>query len=300
MTAVLNESITTAYYGNEPVSPTAEGPTPVIPPEPPAEDDSADVYLVTAEELRSVSQFGEGSEAELISPKTAYAGYLIRSGVGKDLFTSQSAEGFPWGLPNALFGLEQSTDAREKGLLELLQTALPNVPDTSKRPYNIYSTPVWTSPIWNEVGTHYVRHQRTEHPSGAFFDAVLSFEQSSEDATEEDLADALRDLQEINDEAEEEGMPPPSELAIANADRLIRAIYDILPCQYLVELLPEGVIAITVPSGFRCSAMLLCESEGGILCSVNMNGKLQRNRYTHVDQLPDRFLHDALSKLRRE
>ena len=297
MTAVLNESITTAYYGDEPVSPTAEGPAPVIPPEPPAEDDSADVYLVTAEGLRSVSQFGEGSEAELISPKTAYAEYLIRSGVGKDLFTSQSAEGFPWGPPNALFGLEQSTDAREK---ELLLTALPNVLDTSKRPYNIYSTPVWTSPIWNEVGTHHVRHQKTEHPSGAFFDAVLSFEQSSEDAKEEDLANALRDLHEINEEADEEGIPPPSESAIANADRLIRAIYDILPRQYLVELLPEGVIAITVPGGFRCSVMLLCESEGGILCSVNMNGKHQRKRYTHVDQLPDRFLHDALSKLGRE
>ena len=128
----------------------------------------------------------------------------------------------------------------------------------------------------------------------------FSFEQSSEDAKEEDLADALRDLQEINDEADEEGMQPPSELAIANADSLIREIYDILPRQYLVELLPEGVIAITVPGGFRCSVMLLCESEGGILCSVNMNGKLQRNRYTHVDQLPDKFLSDALSKLGRE
>ena len=297
MTAVLNESITTAYYGNEPVSPTAEGPTPVIPPEPPAEDDSADVYPITAEELRSVYQSGEGSESRLISPKTAYAGYLIWSGVGEDLFTSQSAEGSPVELPDALFGLEQSSDAREKGLSESLQAALHNIFDISKRPYNIYSMPVGTSPMWNEVGKRHVRHQRTEHPSGAFFDAVFSFEQSSKDAKEEDLADALRDLQEINDEADEEGIPPPSESAIANADSLIRKSYDILPRQYLVELLPEGVIAITVPGGFRCSVMLLCESEGGILCSVNMNGKLQRNRYTHVDQLPDKFLRDALSKL---
>ena len=301
MTAVLNESITTAYHGNEPISPTAEGPTPVIPPEPPAEDDSADVYLVTAEGLRSVSEFGEGSEAELISPKTAYAGYLIRSGVGKDLLTSQSAEDFPWGPPNALFGLEQSTDAREKGLSELLLTAVPNVLYTSKQPYSTHSMPVRTSLTWNELGKHPVWHQRIEHPSGAFFDAVLSFEQIVENATEEDLpvplANALLDLKEINDEADEEGIPPPSESAIANADSLIRKSYDILPRQYLVELLPEGVIAITIPGGFRCSVMLLCESEGGILCSVNMNGKLQRNRYTHVDQLPDKFLRDALSKL---
>ncbi len=128
---------------------------------------------------------------------------------------------------------------------------------------------------------------------------LVAPEQSNKDAKEEGLADALRDLQEINDEADEEGMPPPSELAIANADRLIRAIYDILPCQYLVELLPEGVIAITVPGGFRCSVMLLCESEGGILCSVNMNGKHRRKRYSYANQLPDRFLREALSELGR-
>ena len=306
MTAVFDESVPITYNWNEPASPTAVGPTPVISPEPPAEDDSADVYPdpVTAEELLSVSQFREGSEAELISPTTAYAGYLMWGGVGEYLFTSQSTEGVPGGLPNALFGLEQSSDAREKGLSESLQTAVPNVLYTSKQPYNIYSMPVGTSPVWNEVGKHHVPGLTPENRTFAFFDAVLSFEQIVENATEEDLpaplANALLDLHEINDEADEEGIPPPSESAIANADRLIRAIYDILPRQYLVELLPEGVIAITIPGGFRCSVMLLCESEGGILCSVNMNGKHQRNRYTHVDQLPDRFLHDALSKLRRE
>ena len=306
MTAVFDESVPITYDWNEPASPTAVGPTPVISLEPPAEDDSADVYPdpVTAEELRSVFQFGEGSEAGLIPPKTAYAGYLMQGGVGEYLFTRQSTEGIPGGLPNALFGLEQSSDAREKGLSESLQTAVPNVLYTSKQPYNIYSMPVWTSPVWNEVGKLHVWHQITEHPYGAFFDAVLSFEQTVENVTEEDLpaplANALLDLHEINDEADEEGIPPPSELAIANADRLIREIYDILPRQYLVELLPGGVIAITIPGGFRRSVILLCESEGGALCSVNMNGEHRRKRYPHADQLPDRFLREALSELGRE
>ena len=129
----------------------------------------------------------------------------------------------------------------------------------------------------------------------------FSFEQSSEDAKERGPRRRLtRSPRDKRRGRKTRGMQPPSELAIANADSLIREIYDILPRQYLVELLPEGVIAITVPGGFRCSVMLLCESEEGILCSVNMNGKLQRNRYTHVDQLPDKFLSDALSKLGRE
>ena len=133
----------------------------------------------------------------------------------------------------------------------------------------------------------------------ASLDAVLP-----ENAMEKDvpapLAEALRDLNEINDEAEEEGIAPPSELAIANADRLIRATYDILPRQYLVELLPEEVIAITIPGGFRRSVMLFCEPDGSALCSVNMNGKHRDREYLHTDQLPDTFLIEALSELGRE
>ena len=133
----------------------------------------------------------------------------------------------------------------------------------------------------------------------ASLDAVLP-ENAMEEAVPAPLAEALRDLNEINDEAEEEGIAPPSELAITNADRLLRATYDILPRQYLVGLLPEGVIAITIPGGFRCSVALLCESDGGALCSVNMNGEHRRKRYPHTDQLPDRFIREALSELGQE
>ena len=142
-------------------------------------------------------------------------------------------------------------------------------------------------------------HDLTSRMFRASLDAVLP-----ENAMEEDvpapLAEALRDLNEINDEADEEGIARPSELAIANADRLLRAIYGILPRQYLVELLPEGVIAIRIPGGFRRSVALLCESDGGALCSVNMKGKHRRKRYPHTDQLPDRFIREALNELGRE
>ena len=147
------------------------------------------------------------------------------------------------------------------------------------------------------------RENDAERLSKAFPDALVGLKQIDEDAGKEDLplqlANALRDLDELNDEAAEEGIAPPSESAIANADRLLRAIYDILPRQYLVELLPEGIIAITVPGGFRRSVMLLCESDSGALCSVNMNGEHRRKRYAHADQLPDRFLSEALSELGR-
>ena len=145
------------------------------------------------------------------------------------------------------------------------------------------------------------RKDDAERLSKAFPDSLVGLKQIDEDARKEDLpvqlANALRDLDELNDEAAEEGIEPPTESAIANANRLLRAIYDILPRQYLVELLPEGIIAITVPGGFRRSVMLLCESDSGALCSVNMNGKHRRKRYAHADQLPDRFLSEALSEI---
>ena len=135
-------------------------------------------------------------------------------------------------------------------------------------------------------------------PSSPF---LVGLEHRSEDAKEDDLpvllSNALRDLDELNDEAAEEGIEQPTESTIANANRLLRAICAILPRQYLVELLPEGIIAITVPGGFRRSVMLLCESDSGALCSVNMNGKHRRKRYAHADQLPDRFLNEALSEI---
>ena len=143
----------------------------------------------------------------------------------------------------------------------------------------------------------------TQDTTSRAFEAFLNVV-PAKSPTEEDvpapLAEALRDLNEINDEAEEEGIAPPSELAIANADRLIRATYDILPRQYLVELLPERVIAITIPGGFRRSVMLFCESDGSALCSVNMNGKHRDKEYLHTDHLPDTFLIEALSELGRE
>lgn len=291
MNALLGESVSATHYGNEPISSTAVGPilsTPP-PPEPSREDDSADVY--------------PGREAKLISPEIASAETSSWSRAEKHPFTSWIAEDFSTPT-DPLFSPEQINKTREASLSESLQTTLQNVLEISQRPYNIHSMPGWASSMWNEVGKHYVWHQSTEHISEEFINASFSLEQSSKNAKEEDipapLADALRDLHEINDEADEEGISPPSETAIANSDRLIRAIYDIVPRQYLVELLPEGVIAITIPGGFRCSVMLLCESAGGVLCSVNMNGEHRRKRYPHAYQLPDKFMREALSELGRE
>ena len=348
MNAVLDKSISITYDGNEPVSPTAVGPIPVISPEHPAEDDSADAgdskwsrveeYPFTSQSaepfsgaflaaLFDLEQSSEAREEDLSKPRltslpnvfdTSKRLYIHPMSV--DVHSTwnkiekhhawfeahQSAEPFSGAFLAALFDLEQSSEAREEDLSKPRLTSLPNVFDTSKRLY-IHPMSVDVHSTWNKIEKHHAwfeAHQSAEPFSGAFLATLFDLEQIDDDARAKDLPDllanALRDLQEINDEADEEGMLPPSELAIANADRLIREIYNILPCQYLVELLPDGVIAITIPGEFRCSVMLLCESEGGALCSVNMNGKYRSKRYPQANQLQDIFLREALSELGRE
>ena len=114
-----------------------------------------------------------------------------------------------------------------------------------------------------------------------------------------DLCDALRDLEEARGEAREEGFAVPSNVALGNAQRLLHAMYGLSPRRFEVYPVPEGEIAIDVPGGPGRSVLLLCGSDGGALCSVNMNGAHRRARYSDARGLPDGFVRDALAELER-
>lgn len=113
------------------------------------------------------------------------------------------------------------------------------------------------------------------------------------------LNDALRDLHEASDEARDEGFPEPSEIALKNAERLLKAVYGISPRRFEVYPTPDGEIAIDAPDGQGRSVILLCDSEGGALCLVNLNGHHRRARYSTTETLPDGFVHEALGDLKR-
>lgn len=112
----------------------------------------------------------------------------------------------------------------------------------------------------------------------------------------QDLENALEDLRTTPDEATDEGFPQPTELALTNAGRILRQMYAMLPTRLEVYPTPEGEVAIVAPAPRR-SVMVLCESDGGALCMVNMDGKHRRARYSTADSLPDGFLRDALNEL---
>ena len=114
------------------------------------------------------------------------------------------------------------------------------------------------------------------------------------------LADALRDLDQVVEEAEEEGFPVPKDIALDNAKRLLRDMYAISPRRYEVYPMPDGEVAIDAPNGRGSSVLLLCDSDGGALCLVNMKGKHRRARFSTTETLPDGFIREAIAELERQ
>ena len=121
---------------------------------------------------------------------------------------------------------------------------------------------------------------------------------SNELFTPAGLNDVLADLQEVIDEAREEGFPVPSDIAIENSEQLIKNLYEISPDRYGVYPTQDGEIAIDVFKRKGSSVILLCDSAGGTLCLVNIDGNRRRAHYSQINALPDGFVREALADLK--
>ena len=110
------------------------------------------------------------------------------------------------------------------------------------------------------------------------------------------LRDALSDLDEVVAAALEEGFPRPTDDAILSARRLLTQMYTIAPRRFEVYPTADGEIALDLPNE-RGSVILLCDSRGGALCLVNVNGVRRRARYSSTTRLPDGFIREALAEL---
>ena len=111
------------------------------------------------------------------------------------------------------------------------------------------------------------------------------------------LLDALHDWKGVKREAVEEEFPIPTDIALENSRRMLIGMYSISPRRFEVYPTPDGEIAIDASGGFRRSVLLLCDSDGGALCLVNINGEFRRARYSDTDKLPDGFIREALVEL---
>lgn len=115
-----------------------------------------------------------------------------------------------------------------------------------------------------------------------------------------ELTEALQELQEVTADAKEDGLKVPSEVAFANAERLLKAMYHISPRRYGVYPEPDGYIAIDARGANGRIAVVMCGSDGGVLCLVTIDDEPRRARYYTARKLPDGFIREALHDLGEE
>ena len=111
------------------------------------------------------------------------------------------------------------------------------------------------------------------------------------------LLEPMVDLEGIRTTARGDNCQVPSELAIENAKRIVPLMYHIWPHRFAVYPMPDGEIAVDASGGYGRSVILLCESDGGALCLVTLDGEHRRARYSTIRSLPDEFLREALRGL---
>lgn len=113
-----------------------------------------------------------------------------------------------------------------------------------------------------------------------------------------DFESALKDLEEADDEAREEGHAPPAELARKNARRLLYLMYWLRPCRYEVYPTRDREMCIYVPEGGR-SVLVTCDPDGGVHCSTSLEQGHSRTYYDrdYAADPPPGFLKEALATL---
>ena len=127
------------------------------------------------------------------------------------------------------------------------------------------------------------------------FGAVLPLD--IRDSLPEPLRTAQRDLENVMEAAHEEGFIQPSEIALANARKLLVDMYGISSRYYEVYPTEDGDISIDAPGGYNRSFVALCYRDGRVLCLANINGDRKKRLYENIESLPDSFMTSALKKL---
>lgn len=118
-----------------------------------------------------------------------------------------------------------------------------------------------------------------------------------ESGTHPDLDDALRELEEADEDAEEHGWSPPSAAARRNARSLLPRLYRLFPRRFSAYPLLDGEIALDATTESRHSVVVICEADGSVLCLGYIHRRGRRAKYASASGLPDRFLREAFRDL---
>ena len=178
------------------------------------------------------------------------------------------------------------------------------VSDTAHMVYDVYDKPplVFREPRGEYSGVA-DKVPDTLSPGLWYFatDALDSADVAADPMREPELLAALSDLEQVGIEAADEGFDQPLVDAVQNADRLLRDMppYRLRRCRFDVYPTQDREVAVSAPGGPGRSVLVLCGSDGGVLCSVNLNGQHRRAVYDahSAPSLPDGFVREALAAL---
>lgn len=116
---------------------------------------------------------------------------------------------------------------------------------------------------------------------------------------EPELIEALFELYELSDEAEEEEYEIPTREVIRNAGRVLMALYRVDQRRYTAYAMPEGDVAVDAASSQGTKVTIICDCDGSARCLVYWGGKMMRQEYADPGVIPDAFVLGALARTRR-
>ena len=122
-------------------------------------------------------------------------------------------------------------------------------------------------------------------------------QQTTQEIESSELVQLKEELNAVKTEASYEGIELPTTLAFKNAEIMIEKVYQIAPDDLLIELLPDSGIAVTRTGPFGCSLMIVCDSDGEILVSLNLDGEYQRTTFSGINMFDECFVRSALGLL---
>ena len=127
----------------------------------------------------------------------------------------------------------------------------------------------------------------------------LTLPESAEDPRHDaNLQAALSDLDSAVGEAHEEGFDTePSDKALENARRVLRSMCMLRRCRFEICPMQDGAVAISASGSPGRSVLVLCDRDGGALCSVSLSGQHRRAVCDSAATLPDGFVREALAEL---
>lgn len=141
---------------------------------------------------------------------------------------------------------------------------------------------------------------QADQPVAAHREMAVAAEPAMPPTPPPELAEALQELSEAPADAEADGLELPSAAAFANARRLLEAMYRISPRRYTVYPTSDAYIAIDARGVNDGIVVVMCGSDGGVLCLATIDQESRRARYASARRLPDGFIREALHELREK